>query len=396
MVDDLRPWVEFLRTIGVQDGLSPQPIGRPNLSISQGSSVTATGLGTTLKLGTRDQALWGKAVAATGRRPNHPYTPYQLQGHLWRLPGQSDHASFPQRGKELYARLIVHGLPQWKTEHPEVTIKRPNRAPSQEDALTWPTLLRAFLALEGWVPMSVLRDRHTEVFCPPSAAWHFSEKGGDLSPLFAPLLPSDLRSAIDADPALRAALVELGLRVWNDGKDAKALVLHLGALVLDGEIAEVYIAPFKRAYEKAWTDVLQGGLGDPFAGAPVGAVLVVTTGHALIPLPVKGAQGGPNGTVVYVQGAQDTLAGRLLHNLAVPILAVGARTEAIAVPLLVPHFPHIKAVSSVDVRIVVDGQPFEPSDATPLLITSGLYVGHSSHCIATAMRVRDVDQPRAA
>jgi hypothetical protein len=99
---------------------------------------------------------------------------------------------------------------------------------------------------------------------------------------------------------------------------------------------------------------------------------VVTAGDALTPLPLYDESGKPNGTVVYVQGAQDSLAGRLLTNLAVPVLLVGARAEADAVALLLPHFSKVKGVSSVSVRIVADGHPFIPSDAVPVLITPEL------------------------
>jgi hypothetical protein len=266
-VDNLDAWTEFLQTIGVQDGLSPQPIGRPNHLTSQGRFLTPQGLGGALKLDPKDQALWRRAVLATGREPNHPYTPYRLEGHLWRLPGQSAYRTFPQRAKELYARLILHGLGWWEAEHLDVSIKRPNH-PNSPDAFTWPTPLTAFLALEAWVPMSVPRDRHTEVFVPPQAAWHFSERIGDFPPPFAPLLPGDLRGAVDANRGLRTRLVRFGLKVWNDSTDAKSLVLHLGDLFRDGEIADAHIAPFKRAYEKAWTDLLLEELGDLFADAP--------------------------------------------------------------------------------------------------------------------------------
>src|SRR5204862_460170 len=105
----------------------------------------------------------------------------------------------------------------------------------------WPSPLGAFLTRVAWLPVAPPRDRGAEVFTTPAGAWHFSEKAGELPPGFAPLIPPDLRRTLDSDAALRGALTRLGVRTWNDPKDAGALLLYLGSLVHDGEVADAFI-----------------------------------------------------------------------------------------------------------------------------------------------------------
>src|SRR5205085_4819131 len=122
---------------------------------------------------------------------------------------------------------------------------------------------------------------------------------GELLPAFSPFLPPDMRRAVDSGERTRTALVNLRLNTWNEPKDAKQLLLHLGTLVQAGEVEETHTASFRRIYEKAWTDLVQGGLGTPFHGAPAGAALVVTTGDLLTTVSPSAK------AVLYVQGGQD-------------------------------------------------------------------------------------------
>jgi hypothetical protein len=134
------------------------------------------------------------------------------------------------------------------------------------------------------------------------------------------------------------------------------------ALVQGGEVEETQAASFKRIYEKAWIDLVQGGLGTPFHNAPAGAALVVTTGDSLTTISPSAK------AVVYVQGGQEQLAAQLLTNLTLPVLTVGSRIESAVTSLLAAHFPCAKAVSTVKVGIIVDGQPYQPCADSPPLI----------------------------
>ena len=99
-----RQWVEFLKLLGVGDGL--QPVAAAVQGDGEGWNWNSL-----VRNGDSDQGLdrdWCRE--ASGSTFGFPYTVYQRRGKAWRLPGQIEHAELSQIGKELFHDLAFRHL----------------------------------------------------------------------------------------------------------------------------------------------------------------------------------------------------------------------------------------------------------------------------------------------
>jgi len=377
-IDDLPSWADFLRRVGVRDGLWPQEIGPANLE-RYGYQFDPRWLADDLGLGETEVAEWEAGINGQSySSPRYPYTPYRAASRFSHLPGQSAYDSLSEASRKLFARLILHGLNLWPESCFSVDISRQHS--TRRDTFHRPTPLANFLSQRAWLPMARPGQRDTWDFYRPRNAWHVSEGFLDQAPSFAPLIPTELRRQLKADSMALSHLVNLfGMKVWDDPEHAADLIRCLGSLLEAQVPADTQVDAFRKAYSLAWHHVIGGdqeqrlGIGTP----PY--PLVVTRGEALEALslrteesPQAAGESDP-GAAVHVVDTDDELRVSLLQRFERPLLDVGPNIGEQVARILQGRFgDQVRRVSEVQFDVLVDGAPFAPSDGSPLLLGSDL------------------------
>jgi hypothetical protein len=254
---DVDAWREFLRKVGVQDGLVPQPIQQG--VHEYGWSLSADTISKPLGLEEPLTSYWTSAVVEEGDLPTYETSPYVNKSPVYVLPGQREWSSLLPRALEEFAYLLVASCGEWHDEYLTLQFQRSNVVHRNFDLLSWPSPVSAFLKKADWLPIErQIRDELS--FVKPSGAWHFSESLRDESdysrPECANLLPIRFRRALDARAGALERLRAAGLNVWNDPKEAPRLLEHLGRLVEEGFTAEMHWPSLSKACQQAWEYLL--------------------------------------------------------------------------------------------------------------------------------------------
>jgi hypothetical protein len=359
-IKDSAAWVEFLKKIGVRDGLWPQGIRKSNTQWI-GQYIQPDAVARDLKLTAKDAEIWVPTVKAHGGSASYVTTPYVLPLFV-HLPGQSDHHCFNAVTKGTYARLLLRGLDKWAAHFLTATIRRPSSA-SYTDSFQWPTPLDAFIRHAYWLPISQAGNRDQEEFVSIDQAWHFRDNNRDAYPTYARLLAADVRQFVESSHSLRELLLEHGLPVWGDSKNAATLLPLLAKLYLSDSVDEAQLAGFRKTYERALGDVANTQVDLFSDGTPL---LVLRNGRIIAVANHAGP--GTRHEPLYVKAGPTGLSGHILENLGVPIVSVPDGLVDRAVSLLTRGFgDRVKRVSDLHVKVLVDHEVFTPTTRDPLL-----------------------------
>jgi hypothetical protein len=223
-------------------------------------------------------------------------------------------------------------------------------------SLEWPSPILAFLKRAAWVPLRVVDDLR---WAPPSACWYSSRS--EPLPRFITRIDRALRDVLDSTESLVATLVNpLGLQLWSVSQSAAARIKTLGEC-LNSSISEAERDSFRKEYREAWSDWSKLTPRPEISGD---CTLAVDIAGRLTPLPCP-----ETAPVVYISDGTDPMLHQLLSALDRPIFeAPSGSTEvcADAVRRLVGR--ETRLLSEVDLKVEVDGQPFEASSVSSQLI----------------------------
>lgn len=337
-------WTAFLRRLGVRDGLWPITAGRTPFR-QYGASFTPEAWGRAAKLNEIFIQKWKSDVPQPGGFQVHPQTVYTSVGQLWALPGQFEHAGFPNQVKYQYATLVIANLSTWHDRFLTVGVRResyPGEEPSK-----WPTPLAVFLQRYAWIPVR-FPDEQDPVAVKPGEAWLFDDDQPDTPPPFAPLVPRAVRRLLERDEHARRLLRTLGVRTWNDRRDAVHLVHRLYELHRDGRVPLSQIALYRRQYEQAMENTLAQGQ-NPWAGRS-DIELVVRRGQRIETL-----ASGESPEIIYVDDGSDSLTMRIISDLDAPILCARSADGArLADYLSLSLGDQVRRMSEVEVEVAVD------------------------------------------
>ena len=351
-----KQWVEFLRTVGVQDGL---PLVQDDAAPKSGfpSYIWNDFLRTP-----NDEAGRSSAWVTTNREvhlPN-PQTRYTRKGELWRFPGQVEHRSLPAEARRRLSELILvqlaHGDHGWLHWH----LGRYERWGPDRNERQVLTPAAAFLAMEPWIPV----DGDDERFMRPDGLWA-STDGRRRPPRYVDRPREMLVEKIESEDKLRSILFAppIGLRDWSDTEqaDQKLIALAHGSVNLQSRER----VAFRKAYQQAWAEVGSSELDLP-ADLPV--AVMKSTGPAIL----EGSS--TDRPRIFVTGDPHQPETRA-------VLAAGEAVLEFSEDALVA--PVIEKLSSsggfdavpVDpgqVGLLVDGKPMVGTSADALLATDGL------------------------
>jgi hypothetical protein len=221
-------WVQFLRLLGVRDGLTPVYYKAVSQNVSNWRWLLRGGapaLAVEGQLGETWRAALAKAKPAFGYISGD----YSTGETLFALPLQLEHAEMNDRAKRAYARLAVRVIPELAVRHFTTTL---NRTAGMSDAVPLPSPLLAFLTEAQWLPVNYADQVSWRR---PRECWFASR--AETLPRFLPRLERPIRDAIDANAGTREVFSErLGLRLWNERRSAVARLTELGN-VLERRIA---------------------------------------------------------------------------------------------------------------------------------------------------------------
>lgn len=349
-----RSWVEFLRAVGVRDGLpliadetvktegAPSWLWDPFLSTKEA------------KCG-RDEA-W---IAACRRRFPNPYTPYSRKGDLWRIPGQIEHASLPPEARERLAELIVVSLRDRDQGWLTWRLGRYDRSERDWNEQLFPTPAASFIAAAAWMPVA----SEVERFEAPANLWFVAERR-QRSHRFVPQPRERLVEMIEDDAQLLAVMLArpVALRDWARPDEAPRKLgdLGRGCSVLEARDR----VSFRRLYQRTWAEAVT-------TAAPLPATLPVAVtcrGHFETMSGDTAAK-----PVVYVTADTQHAEARAIGAAGQAILEVGEHD------LVAPVISLLQGTGGFDVRridqgqieIRVDGEEFIPSLTDPLLASDG-------------------------
>lgn len=358
-IEPLPTWLAFLRRIGVGDGLQPIDV-TPSIA-DQSGHWWPQFFHSVVDLPTEDHARWDPLVQQIHQRPSYPYTLYRITGRVQRLPGSGDYATFPQRAREIYGRLLVDGLANWADDVLWAEVARP-RSANQADPVLFPSPAQAFLMTVDWLPVTRPGSSGEEDFAAPVAAWHYRDTDNEARPTFMPLVVTSVRRQIESSTTASDRLRKLGLNVWNDRTDSIKRLRALARAYQQVDVAETLLANFRKAYERTWTLATRGTGPEPVGTIRREDELVVTRRGRLCVQSV-GADDVP-----YVLVDEDRLVAAILDTIEVPVLPVDPADGRAAAALIERGASvRLRAVGGADVRVFVDGVPVADREGSPLV-----------------------------
>uniref|UniRef100_UPI0040478728 sacsin N-terminal ATP-binding-like domain-containing protein n=1 Tax=Yoonia sp. TaxID=2212373 RepID=UPI0040478728 len=345
--DKKSDWLRFLDVIGVQDGLHPIAAtirrgGTPN-NYWHGlfaSGAPALGLG----------PAW--VTGLVGVRLTYPQTDYRLVGECWRIPGQLEHSELPQTARETLSELIVAYLKERGDEHFSFNVQHWKGFETE----VIPTPLQIFLREGEWA-LAFRRDE--AVLRRPRDTWS-SQTARQVPPRFV--------ERFAAEPGNRGAVPQVlfdnrvGLRDWTSPDAAGQRLIALADALVDLSATER--RDLRDQLRRAWSDVSSTELD-----LPLDLPLVVERNNGLdVCRPT--AEDPP---VVYLTSERQGFAARALVDQGAAVLDLGASDPGkVSALLSKANGFDLRSVDTVDVRMIVDGNAFEPSRSFPLIVAGAL------------------------
>ncbi|MDV6287968.1 hypothetical protein R2F25_08660 [Streptomyces sp. UP1A-1] len=351
-VRDRAAYTEFLKALGVCDGLRPGVVGE-RLGARHGRELRPSGLVAGFGLGSALADAWCADVRSRWTKFQHPYTPYEFTHAPAHLEGAVEVAELGLTARREFAELLMHGLRTWGEELFTVTVHR--RAYSFKDPHTWPTPLASYLRSLAWLPVE---DPDGLSFVEPRRAWFSTD--GEL-PAFVPALPLSTRRLL-TDGGVVERMLRLGLRRWDDPRHAGEAVKQLADVLDKGDVPDYLSVSFKRHYERAWSNIARTGRW-PWARDEK-ARLVVSRAHVLGTFTPSSDE-----VPVIVRDETDPLKEALIEPAGHPVLVAPAESGDDVVRLAEANGLRAQRTSATHVQVRHrDGAPITPSGQTEVFI----------------------------
>ncbi|MEU0358944.1 DUF3883 domain-containing protein [Streptomyces cyaneofuscatus] len=346
-------WRSFLKEAGVADGLVPVSSPDALRRVNQGQNLTARQLVHMAKVAAEVREQWEPHVR-NWSRAYYPRTPY-WGTPAWQLPGQDVVGRLGQEARLAYARLVLHGLADWKdTSFTSVWTSAGSQSSPDKERV--PTPLGTFVREQPWLPVRG-RDRAVR-FVRPADAWH-CPPGLEEEPSYAPTVDHRLRHLLERGKA-GARLREMGLPTWGNSWDSNRLIAALGRLAAEGALGTEDRPAAQRANERAWRYLVQ----QPDPALPKGASLLAESGDRLISVPLSDLGGGATDSdgdaVLYVSGERDGLTALLVREMGRPLLTIPDVSAEAAKLLAAEHPSTVRHTDDLVFTVTVDGARVDP------------------------------------
>jgi hypothetical protein len=348
-------WLEFLRDVGVQDGLpvlgtadKRKLYGR---HLGRGELIMTAGLPT-------DVVLSWEPILRPDYQARHRETEYVATSPVYWLPGQTVIKELSHRHREAYARLVILGLSQWPDEYLRTSWER-DRTGNKDQQLI-PTPLAAFLRATEWLPVHDPGQR-TNRFSKAADAWFFPLRNSD-APRFSPLITAAMRDAINDNKVILRRLKDIGVGIWTDPQHAYRLIAFLGEQFAADGLDSPHLSQFQQTYLAAWTQI--SALFSPSLDG-LRHLVVEMDGH-LQAVEVKDLRN--HAPVAVADKSDDPFATRLIREFGQPLLQLADSAPKVA-PMLAQRFDdRITQLADMKLSPVLGGQIFTPTGGAIALL----------------------------
>lgn len=248
-VDDPAPWVELLRSAGVQDGYLVQYVGT-GVGERYGRHLTAQMLASQdFKLEQGLATAWIRDVTPVWTQGNHPSTPYKFDRGLATISGGSRVPDLPPPARRLFAEVMINGLRHWGPGEFKVTLRHPGRRESQQDPHEIPTPLSTFLRHFPWVPIEDDGEAGGS-FTSLDDVWVGVDRDQD-PPRFVTRVHRPLRRTLIDNPL--TSLRSLGLLVWDDPAYAARMIREMGEIAGFEGVTDQQANEFRKQCKATWS-----------------------------------------------------------------------------------------------------------------------------------------------
>ena len=348
--DTKQQWIEFLKLLGVVDGL--QPIAAAFQEDGEGWNWKGL-----VNNGDLKQGLDGDWCREASRSKfGYPYTIYRRRGEAWRLPGQIEYAELSEIGKEFFHELSFRHLWTSGARYLTFDVGRFERASRDWDSKTLPTPLATFLRSKAWVAVSTEEDPQ---FRKARECWAARVRR-DRPPRFLERISDTVSELVQGSEEF-ADLVfgnALGVRDWRSADTATERLQTLAMVA--PSLGTHERTEFRKEYRRAWFEVSSGTIP-----LPKELKLAVIRDGGLETL-----AGDPemSPSVIVTQNAHESTA-RILSSAGYALLDVGgeASIESIAERLAATGRFTPLGIDGNGVQLQVDGELFVPRSSDPLL-----------------------------
>lgn len=216
-----RQWVEFLKLLGVVDGLKPVAAAVQEVGTGQNWNNL-------VRNGAPKEGLdsdWCQEASSAAVR--HPYTSYLRRGEAWRLPGQIEHADLSASGKELFHELAFRHLEAWGARYLTFEIGRFERQHRDWNQKQLPTPLATFVRSKPWIAVTTVEETR---FRRPRDCWAARAKR-DGPPRFMERISDTAQELVQGNDEFADLIFGrmLGLRDWQSPDTAMERLQELAA-----------------------------------------------------------------------------------------------------------------------------------------------------------------------
>lgn len=351
-----REWTAFLRAAGVRDGL---PLIADEEAIRSGTPWNDWNyfLRRTSKQTGRDEG-WVELNSSIHLK--NPMTNYERRGELWRLPGQLEYEQLPPEARERLADLILVMLRQGSVDWRYWHLGRYDRWEGEWNEVRPYTPAGAFLENGAWMPVDGSEDQFRSLH----ELWATTNNNARV-PRYVPRPRDRLADLIQSHDGLTDLLVggERGLRDWSSEQEAARRLADLAAGASNLDSRER--AQFRRTYERAWSSAVE-------AEAELPADLPVAVWHGAGLDVIRGSESNPQ--KLFVAADAQRAESRAVVAAGLPLLELGREEDiepALSLLATAGGFDAVR-VEGGEVTVYVNGEPFVPSIADPLLASGGL------------------------
>ena len=376
-------WTEFLRLLGVKDGLWPVDGQRTPFTAAGWEWDHPEGIARSAGLDPVLAERWVNGLDRGVGQPTYTTVPYQVEGGFPVLPGQGEFESMEADAKFAYADAVAAGLARWDEPQLVIHVRRPRGAPTS-DAFSLPSPVATFAKIAAWIPVTLPRTglgpegRQTELVA-ATEAWYHEEATGDRAPSFVPLIGSRLRRLIAGDERLRKRLVRLGVRVWDDPKSALGQLGLIATSYASFGVAAGLELNLRKAYQRAWAAAATASRD---SGLPLPARLLVSVRGRLETYDTTS-----DARALWVAASEDRLTDTALRMIDHAVLVADPGDGRSVAALLAPGLgERLRTVGAGDTTILIDGLPLVPSlDAPRLIDEAG---GWLAECVALTLELK--------
>ena len=361
---DVEPFRDFLALVGVRNGLWPMPLRHEPID-QDGYQYKPEAVADRFGLEEPTRAQWVQHVKSGWhgyREFAHPYTPYRSDDTLWLLPGQERFAQMDETARRWFATLVTQTVGAWDTSVWTFEFRR--ERPSHRrvpDPQVWPSPLASFIGRAKWFPMTELGRREAPQFVTVGQGWCFVEEQGDRPPRFARMPPHDVRRALESLSS-RQALVNRGLRIWNDVASAEARLDELADVLTSGAVTASERSAFRHACEAAWSDAVTRGHLDN----PAQLRLVASRGRDFSVIEPATAEAPSR---VLLPSAGGSVGAELVESMDQDVLLCDPADARSIEGLLTERTDlQLRRLADAEIQVFADGVEIRPDANHPLLL----------------------------